>query len=125
MSFLGFGRRKDPGLERQRQALQVLTPAFKDIEERLAGLADLRVSFAEVWTDVAEINEVQAKVPAMRELLGLMQQRADHATRELPKFDDSVKLLAGEIAYADRLLQDLVATLMTKQAMVKSGIKPS
>jgi chromosome segregation ATPase len=77
-----------------------------------------------VWADVAELNEVQAKLPTMRELIGLLQQRADQASRELPKFDDSLDMLAAEIAFADRLLQDLVSTLVTKQAMINSGVKP-
>jgi hypothetical protein len=124
LSFLGFGRRKDPGLERQRQALRTITLGFKDMEERLAGIPDLRASFANVWADVAELNEVQAKLPTMRELIGLLQQRADQASRELPKFDDSLDMLAAEIAFADRLLQDLVSTLVTKQAMINSGVKP-
>jgi hypothetical protein len=60
----------------------------------------------------------------MRELIRLLQLRADQATKELPKFDENITLLADEIVYADRLLQDLVVTLTTKQAMVNSRPKP-
>jgi hypothetical protein len=123
LSFLGFGRRKDPGLERQRQAIKKIGVAFEDIEHRFASIADLRVSFASVWQEVRAINEAQAKLPAMRELIGLLQLRADQATKELPKFDENIMLLADEIVYADRLLQDLVVTLTTKQAMVNSRPK--
>jgi hypothetical protein len=83
LSFLGFGRRKDPGLERQRQVVKEIGVAFEEIENRFASIADLRASFAGVWQDVPEINEVQAKFPSMRELIRLLQSRADQATKEL------------------------------------------
>lgn len=124
MSFLGFGRRRDPGLERQRQAMKHVAKAFEELEHRMAGLTDLRVSFAAVWQESAAINEAQAKLPAMRELIGVMQLRADQATKELLKFDDSLTLLAHEIGYAGGLLENLVVTLTTRQAMVNSGLKP-
>ena len=124
MSLLGFGRPKDPGLERQRQAIKEITVAFEEIENRLASVADLRVSFADVWEEVPQINEAQAKIPSMRELIGLLQLRADQATKELPKFDENIRMLAHEIGYAGGLLEKLVVTLTTKQAMVNAGLKP-
>jgi hypothetical protein len=124
LSFLGFGRRKDPGLERQRQAIKHVATVFQDLEHRMAGVADLRVSFAAVWQEPKAINEAQAKLPAMRELIRLLQLRADQATKELPKFDEPLTLLAHDIGYAGGLLENLVVTLTTRQAMVNSGLKP-
>ena len=124
MSFLGFGRRKDPGLERQREALRTVTLGFRDMEARLAGVPELRASFANVWSEVPDLDEVHAKLPRLRELMGLLQQRAELAIRELTKFDEPLKMVAAEIAFTDRLLQELVSTLVTKQAMINSGLKP-
>lgn len=116
--------KKDPGLERQRQAIKHVATAFEELEHRMAGVADLRVSFAAVWEESPAINEAQAKPPAMRDLIGVMQQRADQATKELPKFDEPLTLLAHDIGYAGGLLEKLVVTLTTRQAMVNSGLEP-
>jgi hypothetical protein len=120
MSFLGFGRRVDPRLERQRHALAQIAAEFDAFEHRLAGLPDLKASFADVWEDVPHLDEVQGKIGAMRELLGVLQSRAKAATAELPNFDEPLNMIGYEVGYGQGLLEQLAVTLVTKQGLAES-----
>lgn len=120
MSFLGFGRRVDSGLERQRHVLAQIAAEFDTFEHQLAGLSELKASFADVWEDVPQLDDIQAKLPTMRELLGLLQSRAKNATAELPKFDEPLNMIGYEVGYGQGLLEKLTVTLMTKQGLAAS-----
>lgn len=120
MSFLGFGKREDPGLERQRQGIALVSAEFKALQNQLAGLPELKASFASVWEDVPELDEVQAKMPAMADLIGMLQSRAETAKAELANFDESITMIAREVGYGQGLLEKLSVTLLTKQGLVAS-----
>ena len=120
MGFRGFGRRTDPNLERQRRGIAHVATEFADLERRFGGLPDLKVSFAGVWEDVPEVEEIRAKLPTMGEMIGLMQSRADIANAELPDLNDALTMLAREIGYGQALLEKLTVTLMTKQGFAAS-----
>ena len=117
MSFLRFTPRKDPGLERQRQALTHVATELAALEHQLGGLPELKASFAAVWEDMPQLDELQTRLPTMRELLGLLQARAKQAAAELPNFDEPLKMIAHEIGYGQGLLEKLAVTLMTKQGL--------
>lgn len=51
------------------------------------------------------MNESQAKLPAMRELIGVMQQRADRATKELPKSSRGRELVRSRRLEGERQAQ--------------------
>lgn len=120
MGFLGFGRREDPGLERQRQAVAHVSAELEALEHQLGGLPDLQASFASVWEDAAELDDIQAKLPTIREFVGLAHSRVMMATAELPNFDEPLTMIAREIGYGQGLLEKLAVTLMTKQALAAS-----
>jgi hypothetical protein len=120
MSFLGFGRRVDPGLDRQRQAVAHVSAEFAALEQQLAGLPELKASFASVWEDVPELGEVQTKMSSMRELISLLQSRAAAARSELSNFDEPITMVAREIGYGQGLLENLAVTLVTKRGLAAS-----
>jgi hypothetical protein len=120
MGLLGFGRRADAGLQRQRQAIAQVSAEFANLDERFAGLPELRASFASVWEDAPEVEELGAKMPKMRELIGMFQLRADQAKGELQNFDEPITFLAREIGYGQGLLEKLSVTLLTKQGLAAS-----
>jgi hypothetical protein len=120
MSFLGFGRRGDPGLERQRQAIAHVSAEFRALEHQLEGLPELKASFAAVWDDVPQIDDLAAKLPLMREQLQILQNRADQAKAELPKFDEPITWLAQQIGYSQGMLEKLAVALVTKQGLAAS-----
>ena len=120
MSFLGFGRRQDPGLERQRQAIAHVSAEFRALEHQFEGLPELKASFASVWEDAPEIDDLGAKLPLMREQLEILQSRVDQARAELPKFDEPITWLAQQIGYGQGLLEKLAVTLVTKQGLANS-----
>ena len=117
MSFLGFGRRADPAVDRQKRAINDIAGAFDDLEQRFSTLPDLRRSFADVWQDSAAIQEFQKKLPVMKELIGLLASRSKQATAHLPKFDENITLLADEIEHGRALLEGLAVSLVTQQAL--------
>jgi hypothetical protein len=120
MSFLEFGRGVNPALERQRHVLAGIAAAFDAFEHELGGLPELKASFADVWEDVPGLDDIQAKLPAMRELLVLLQSRAKAATAELPNFDEPLKMIGYEIGYGQGLLEKLAVTVVTKQGLAAS-----
>ena len=120
MSFLGFGRREDPGLQRQRQAIAHVSTEFRALEHQFEGLPELKASFASVWEDAPEIDDLAAKLPLMREQVEILQSRADQAKAELPKFDEPITWLAQQIGYGQGLLEKLAVTLVTKQGLAAS-----
>ena len=120
MSFLGFGRRADPAVDRQKRAINDIAGAFDDLEQRFSTLPDLRRSFANVWQDSTAIQEFQQMLPAMKELIGVLRSRTEQATAHLPKFDEHITMLAAEIERGRALLVDLSVYLVTKQALKNS-----
>ena len=120
MSFLGFGRGEDPGLQRQRQAIAHVLVEFRALEHRFGGVPELKASFAAVWEEAPEIDDLAAKLALMREQVEILQNRADQAKAELPNFDAPITWLAQQIGYGQGLLEKLAVTLVTKQGLAAS-----
>jgi hypothetical protein len=81
---------------------------------------ELKASFAAVWEEAPEIDDLRAKLPLMREQVEILQNRADQAKAELPNFDEPITWLAQQIGYSQGLLEKLAVTLATKRGLAAS-----
>jgi hypothetical protein len=114
--MFGFG---DKGLRRQKAHFERVRDRLVDLESR-SDVTELRKLWADVWQDHAEEQEFRTKLAQSRQLIDLSAQQLRLARSEIPRFDQDLHLIEGALNDCQRYIENLLTTLMTRQALLKS-----
>ena len=126
MPFGWFGG--DKKLDQQKTALRECTELLAFLEKRVAHLAHLEATFADVWPQNSGVpEELRAKAGKLRELTDLCAYRVASAKRELANFDDVIDLMKGELPLLHRDWQAFVGLLVARRSIASGelAIAPS
>jgi hypothetical protein len=113
----------DKKLEQQKAALQECTDSLAFLEKRVAHLAHLEATFADVWPRSSGVPaELRAKAGKIRELIDLLAYRATSAKRELANFDNVIDLMKGELPLLHRDWQAFTGLLVARRSIASGEL---
>jgi hypothetical protein len=110
----------DSGLRRQKRRFNELLARLEDLESR-ADFTETKRLWAHVWQDHPEEQEFYIKLAKAREVMDLSAQQLRMTKKEIPGFDRDLDLVEQALSECQRYIENLLMTLMTRQAMQGGG----
>ena len=112
----------DSGLRRQKRHFNEVLGRLEDLESR-ADFTETKRLWAHVWQDHPEEGEFYIKLAKAREVMNLCFEQLRAAKNEIPGFDGDLDLVDRALRECQGYIENLLKTLMTRQALQASGEK--